>query len=137
MRARWIVALALASGCVQAQDNLGRVESAVEEEPSEEPPPDQAPPPPDGSPPSSGCESGSEYEDYYCCMQIVGDAAYCEAMNGPPPPFDLGEAAPAQTGGTIAVPDSGSNNPPPPTTTPPPGQVTCEEDPDNCSQPGE
>jgi hypothetical protein len=132
MKAGWIVAWVLATGCAKQHDNFGQIESAIEEDE----PVDQVPPPPDapGAPDAAEpdpCEAGEEYDSYYCCMQSIGDQAYCAAMN-PEPPIDLGEAAPAQTGGTIAVPDNSS--PPPPSTGPGPEQVTlnCEEDPASC-----
>src|SRR5687767_3714230 len=59
---------------------------------------------------SSECESGTEYDSYYCCMQIVGDDAYCSALTPPEPPFDLGEAAPAQIGDSFPAAETG---PPP------------------------
>jgi hypothetical protein len=105
------IALAGASCTRAGQDQVGTVESALDN-----PPPDgYAPPPPlpDGG--FAECASGDEYTSYYCCMVIIGDAAYCAAMNPPPSdadgPYDLGEGAPAQGGDSFPVPDSG----PPPT----------------------
>ena len=120
--------LVLAVGCHEASE-VGRASAALDEVPPPPPLPDGeaedagTPPPP--------CEAGSEYDSYRCCMEIVGDAAYCHAME---PPLDLGEAAPAQIGDSFPA----AEGPPPPTTGTPPNHnlAACDEPdaPEDCEE---